>query len=152
MADKMTYPGYKFQAKLGEGAFGEIFSTSRGAFLASKLILGWGLGFYLTLGPLVCSEIAPVVLRGISTAGLNLGIAIGQLLSGCLSPFCRGDRLQDTLHWPDTLLIRALSYYYGSLLHCTCTVTTAPASAQQPCGETGGYSTVLPSTARSCGL
>lgn len=66
------------------GAFGEIFSTSRGAFLASKLILGWGLGFYLTLGPLVCSEIAPVVLRGISTAGLNLGIAMGQLLSNAV--------------------------------------------------------------------
>lgn len=66
------------------GAFGEIFSTSRGAFLASKLILGLGLGFYLTIGPLACSEIAPVVLRGISTAGLNLGIAMGQLLSNAV--------------------------------------------------------------------
>lgn len=60
---------------------GEIVSISKGAFLASKLILGVGLGFYLTLGPLMCSEITPVVLRGISTAGVNLGIALGQLIS-----------------------------------------------------------------------
>jgi MFS family permease len=55
------------------GAFGEIFATTRAAFLVSKLILGVGLGFYLTLSPLMCSEIAPAVLRGLSTAGVNLG-------------------------------------------------------------------------------
>lgn len=60
---------------------GEIFSNTRGAFLGSKIVLGVGLGFYLTLGPLVCSEITPVVLRGLSTAGVNLGISVGQLLS-----------------------------------------------------------------------
>ncbi|RHZ66733.1 putative MFS alpha-glucoside transporter [Aspergillus thermomutatus] len=63
------------------GCLGEVFSVTRVAFLMSKLILGVGLGFYLTLGPLVCSEIAPVAIRGLSTAGINLGIAIGQLLS-----------------------------------------------------------------------
>ncbi|CAG9945873.1 unnamed protein product [Clonostachys rosea f. rosea IK726] len=61
--------------------FGEIFSTTNAAFVVSKLILGFGLGFYLTLSPLATSEIAPTVLRGISTAGVNLGIAIGQLIS-----------------------------------------------------------------------
>ena len=66
------------------GAFGEMFSLSKGAFLASKLILGIGLGFYLTIGPLVCSEISTVVLRGISTAGINLDIAIGHLLSNAV--------------------------------------------------------------------
>ncbi|KAL2826752.1 general substrate transporter [Aspergillus pseudoustus] len=66
------------------GTFGEIFSHARGAFLASKMILGVGLGFYLTLGPLVCSEITPVVLRGLSTAGVNLGICVGQLLSNAV--------------------------------------------------------------------
>ncbi|KAF4214442.1 hypothetical protein CNMCM5878_009252 [Aspergillus fumigatiaffinis] len=66
------------------GTFGEIFSHARGAFLVSKLILGVGLGFYLTLGPLTCSEITPVVLRGLSTAGVNLGICIGQLLSNAV--------------------------------------------------------------------
>jgi sugar porter (SP) family MFS transporter len=43
-----------------------------------------GLGFYLTIAPLACSEIAPVALRGMSTAGVNLGIASGQLLSNAL--------------------------------------------------------------------
>ncbi|KAL4814745.1 maltose permease [Aspergillus spinulosporus] len=66
------------------GTFGEIFSHARSAFLVSKLVLGVGLGFYLTLGPLVCSEITPVVLRGLSTAGVNLGICVGQLLSNAV--------------------------------------------------------------------
>ncbi|KAL4865303.1 hypothetical protein BDV12DRAFT_211098 [Aspergillus spectabilis] len=63
------------------GIFGELFSTARAAFLMSKLILGVGLGFYLTIGPLYSSEVSPVVLRGSTTAGVNLGIVIGQLLS-----------------------------------------------------------------------
>lgn len=63
------------------GIFGQIFADTRPAFLVSKLVLGFGLGFYLTLGPLMTSEISPVVMRGITTAGVNLGIAIGQLLS-----------------------------------------------------------------------
>ncbi|TLD30987.1 hypothetical protein PspLS_01694 [Pyricularia sp. CBS 133598] len=66
------------------GIAGEIASHTRPAFLASKLVLGFGLGFYLTLAPLACSEIAPVALRGFATAGVNLGIAIGQLLSNAV--------------------------------------------------------------------
>lgn len=66
------------------GCVGEIFSDTRAAFLCSKLILGTGLGFYLTLAPLACSELAPVALRGYATAGVNLGIAIGQLLSNAV--------------------------------------------------------------------
>lgn len=67
------------------GIFGEIFSTTRGAFLASKLVLGVGVGFYLTLGPVTCSELAPIVLRGLSTSGINLGIGIGGLLSNSVT-------------------------------------------------------------------
>ncbi|KAI9930956.1 hypothetical protein MW887_010611 [Aspergillus wentii] len=63
------------------GILGEIFSTTRVAFLVSKFIVGLSLGFYLTIGPLYCSEVSPVVLRGITTAGINLGIISGQLLS-----------------------------------------------------------------------
>ncbi|KAH7381532.1 maltose permease [Pyrenochaeta sp. MPI-SDFR-AT-0127] len=63
------------------GIIGQVVCATRVAFLMSKLILGLGLGFYLTIGPLVTSEITPVVLRGLSTAGVNLGIALGQLLS-----------------------------------------------------------------------
>ncbi|KAM0420260.1 hypothetical protein ACHAPT_011918 [Fusarium lateritium] len=66
------------------GIFGEVFSTSNASFLISKLILGCGLGFFLTLAPLATSEIAPVVLRGIATAGVNLGIATGQLVSNAV--------------------------------------------------------------------
>ncbi|KAF4458788.1 maltose permease [Fusarium albosuccineum] len=66
------------------GIFGETFS-SRTAFVVSKFILGVGVGFYLTLGPITCSEIAPTVLRGLSTAGVNLGIAIGQLVSNSVT-------------------------------------------------------------------
>ncbi|KAH6892441.1 general substrate transporter [Thelonectria olida] len=77
------------------GIFGEIFSNSNAAFVVSKLILGLGLGFYLTLAPLATSEIAPVVLRGMSTTGVNLGIAVGQLISnGVVKGF--GERLD---HW-----------------------------------------------------
>ncbi|KAH8724187.1 maltose permease [Phaeosphaeriaceae sp. PMI808] len=63
------------------GIIGQVVTTSKVGFLMAKLILGLGLGFYLTLGPLCCSEITPVVLRGISTSGINLGIALGQLVS-----------------------------------------------------------------------
>ncbi|OAL04217.1 general substrate transporter [Phaeosphaeriaceae sp. SRC1lsM3a] len=66
------------------GIIGQVLSTTRVAFLMSKLILGLGLGFYLSIGPLVTSEITPVVLRGLSTAGVNLGIALGQLLSNAV--------------------------------------------------------------------
>lgn len=66
------------------GIIGEILSETRVAFLFSKLILGLGLGFYLTLAPLMASELAPVSLRGFATAGVNLGIAIGQLLSNAV--------------------------------------------------------------------
>ncbi|KAL2841025.1 general substrate transporter [Aspergillus pseudoustus] len=67
------------------GIFGETFSTTRPAFVVSKLILGVGVGFYLTLGPITCSEIAPVVFRGLSSAGVNLAIAVGQLVSNAVT-------------------------------------------------------------------
>ncbi|CAG7556450.1 unnamed protein product [Fusarium equiseti] len=63
------------------GTIGECMSHTNVAFLMSKLVLGLALGFFLTLAPLATSEISPVVLRGIATAGVNLGIAIGQLVS-----------------------------------------------------------------------
>ncbi|KAF5581628.1 maltose permease [Fusarium pseudocircinatum] len=67
------------------GIMGESFSSTRAAFVVSKLILGVGVGFYLTLGPITCSEIAPTVLRGLSTAGVNLAIAVGQLISNSVT-------------------------------------------------------------------
>ncbi|KAK2810585.1 hypothetical protein FQN50_002842 [Emmonsiellopsis sp. PD_5] len=67
------------------GIFGETFSSTGAAFVVSKLILGVGVGFYLTLGPITCSEISPVVLRGLSSAGVNLAIAMGQLISNAVT-------------------------------------------------------------------
>ncbi|KIV96703.1 hypothetical protein PV10_00532 [Exophiala mesophila] len=66
------------------GIFGQIFAATRPAFLIGKLILGLGLGFYLTIGPLYCSEVAPVVIRGMVTGGINFAIVIGQLLSNAV--------------------------------------------------------------------
>ena len=66
------------------GILGETFSSTRAAFVVSKLILGVGLGFYLTIAPLATSECSPVVLRGIATGGVNIGIGIGQLLSNAV--------------------------------------------------------------------
>lgn len=63
------------------GIFGQIFASSNVAFLIAKIILGFGLAGFLTIGPMATSEITPVVLRGLSTAGINLGIALGQLVS-----------------------------------------------------------------------
>lgn len=77
------------------GTIGECMSNNNVAFLMSKLILGLALGFFLTLAPLATSEISPVVLRGIATAGVNLGIAIGQLVSNSVIK-AFGER---TDHW-----------------------------------------------------
>lgn len=63
------------------GIFGEVFANTNVQFLVSKIILGLGLGFYLTIAPLYSSEISPVVLRGVTTAGVNFAIVIGQLVS-----------------------------------------------------------------------
>ncbi|KID98089.1 maltose permease, partial [Metarhizium majus ARSEF 297] len=70
------------------GILGEIFLTARAAFVVSKLILGFGLGFYLTLALLATSECAPVVFRGISTAGVQFGLGSGQLLSNAVIKSC----------------------------------------------------------------
>lgn len=43
------------------GVVGEIASTTKTAFLISKLVLGLGLGFYLTIGPIYCSEVSSVL-------------------------------------------------------------------------------------------
>lgn len=66
------------------GILGQVFSSTNAAFLISKLILGFALGFYLTLGPLATSECTPVVFRAIATAGVQFGIASGQLLSNAV--------------------------------------------------------------------
>jgi MFS family permease len=39
------------------GIIGQVVTTTKGGFLGAKLVLGFGLGFYLTLGILCCSEV-----------------------------------------------------------------------------------------------
>jgi MFS family permease len=43
---------------VASGIFGEVFATANGAFLVGKMVLGFGLGFYLTVGPMYCSEVS----------------------------------------------------------------------------------------------
>ncbi|KAH0602600.1 uncharacterized protein H6S33_008681 [Morchella sextelata] len=62
----------------------EVAASSRAVFLVAKLVLGFALGFYLSMAPAYCSEISPVVLRGITTCGVSLAIVIGQLLSNAV--------------------------------------------------------------------
>ncbi|KAL4791735.1 hypothetical protein BDV19DRAFT_381338 [Aspergillus venezuelensis] len=63
------------------GVLGEMFVLILGGFVGVKVLLGCGQGFALTLAPMATSEITPVALRGLATSGVNLGTAIGQLLS-----------------------------------------------------------------------
>jgi MFS family permease len=44
------------------GIIGQLVTVSKGGFLGAKLVLGVGLGFYLTLGPLCCSEVCETYL------------------------------------------------------------------------------------------
>lgn len=66
------------------GIVGEVCSAANAAFLVSKLVLGLGLGFLLTLAPLATSECAPVSFRGIATAGVQFSLCAGQLVSNAV--------------------------------------------------------------------
>ncbi|KAH7122043.1 general substrate transporter [Dactylonectria estremocensis] len=57
----------------------EYMALSAGVLLAGKSINGLALGFFLTLGPLYASEIAPLPLRPALTAAVNLFINAGQM-------------------------------------------------------------------------
>ncbi|KAJ5113635.1 general substrate transporter [Penicillium angulare] len=61
--------------------FMQFFATTNGLLLAGKIINGVCLGFYQTVAASYCSEIVPLVLRGSVTSGVNLFIALGQLLA-----------------------------------------------------------------------
>ncbi|KAL4947757.1 maltose permease [Aspergillus filifer] len=66
------------------GILGEVFVLSPGGFIAVKVLMACGLGFLITLSSMATSEITPVALRGLATSGINLGTAIGQLLSSAV--------------------------------------------------------------------
>ncbi|KAJ5753428.1 uncharacterized protein N7511_007581 [Penicillium nucicola] len=59
----------------------EYAATSPGMLLAGKIVNGFSLGFFLTLGSIYASEIAPTPLRPTLTAAVNLFINAGQLMA-----------------------------------------------------------------------
>ena len=64
--------------------FIQFFADSNGLLLTGKIINGLCLGFFQTIAPNYCSEVVPLVLRGAVTSGVNLFIALGQLLANGL--------------------------------------------------------------------
>ena len=64
--------------------FLQFFAVTPGVLIAGKLINGVALGGYLVTACAYCSEICPVVLRGPTTAMINLFVVIGQLLGNVL--------------------------------------------------------------------
>ena len=57
------------------GIFGEVFATANGAFLVGKMILGFGLGFYLTVGPMYCSEVGLPLLAHLRRLLIKAGVS-----------------------------------------------------------------------------
>ncbi|CAK7217009.1 hypothetical protein SCUCBS95973_003006 [Sporothrix curviconia] len=49
-------------------------------FFGSKLITGFPLGMFITIAPTYCSEVVPLAMRGIMTAGMNWCIVLGQVI------------------------------------------------------------------------
>ncbi|CAK7205136.1 hypothetical protein SEUCBS139899_007901 [Sporothrix eucalyptigena] len=49
-------------------------------FFGSKLVTGFPLGMFITIAPTYCSEVVPLVMRGIMTAGMNWCIVLGQVI------------------------------------------------------------------------
>ena len=70
------------------GVFLQFFATANGVLLAGKLINGIAIGAYLTLGPLYCAEVSPVLLRGITTTALEVAIASGRILGSGIIKAC----------------------------------------------------------------
>ena len=97
------------------GIVGQVVSDTRIAFLLSKYVLGFGLGFYLSIAPLCTSEIAPVQLRGIATAGVNLGIAIGKLLSNSIMAGFRSQDDRWAYHGPFALQLAFAAFLVAFL-------------------------------------
>jgi MFS family permease len=84
------------------GVLGEIFSSSRVALLVSKMILGVGLGTYLTIGPLYCSEVR--------TQSGVAGVAHQRMLTGYLGlprrPPWHHHRRHQSRHRPRTVTLK----------------------------------------------
>ncbi|ESZ95886.1 hypothetical protein SBOR_3699 [Sclerotinia borealis F-4128] len=61
------------------GAFLQVFASSSVVLLIGKFINGLALGTFLTVPSSYAAEICPATIRGLTTSGVQLLIAIGQL-------------------------------------------------------------------------
>ncbi|KAH7176804.1 general substrate transporter [Dactylonectria macrodidyma] len=62
------------------GVFLQYFATTPAHFFGSKILTGAPLGAFSTIAPTYASEMAPLVVRGAITAGMNFAIVLGNLL------------------------------------------------------------------------
>lgn len=58
----------------------QYYCKNPAEFFGAKLITGVTLGVFLSVAPSYASEMAPLIIRGALTAGMNFSIAFGQLL------------------------------------------------------------------------
>ena len=62
------------------GVFGEFFATTPPVFFVAKLLTSIPLGIFTTAAPTYAAEIAPMAVRGATTAAVNFAIVFGQFL------------------------------------------------------------------------
>jgi MFS family permease len=58
----------------------QYYCKNPAEFFGSKLLTGLPMGVFLSVAPSYASEMAPLVVRGAITAGMNFAICFGQLL------------------------------------------------------------------------
>ncbi|KAH8900772.1 general substrate transporter [Thozetella sp. PMI_491] len=80
--DRFGRPATVFGAYLINvgGVFLQYFCTTPAQFFGGKLLTGIPLGTFSTIAPTYAAEMAPLVVRGAITAGMNLAIVLGNLL------------------------------------------------------------------------
>lgn len=61
--------------------FVQFFSKSLAVLCVGEVLGGLAYGFYVVIAPAYASEICPLALRGVLTAGINLAFVIGQFIA-----------------------------------------------------------------------
>lgn len=71
--------GISYIVSIGGICF-QYYCSTPAQFFGSKLLTGLPMGVFLSVAPSYASEMAPLVIRGAITAGMNFAIVLGQLL------------------------------------------------------------------------